>query len=81
MRYFHGRTAFLGHYDQECRGLCVTPAAVWKCLEAESLVWKRRQHWFQVTVDAAFVAKREHSTQLSKGGRSACTTVLRKSCP
>ena len=43
---------------QERHRLCVTPATIWKWLKAEGLVWKRQQSWFQVTVDADFVAKR-----------------------
>ena len=39
---------------QERHGLCVTPATIWKWLQAEGLVWKRQQSWFQVTMDAAF---------------------------
>ena len=43
MRYFHDLTVFLGHSDQEGHRLWVTPATVWKCLQVESLVWKRQQ--------------------------------------
>jgi transposase len=48
---------------QERHGLCVTPATVWKWLQAEGLVWKRQQSWFQVTVDAAFISKRGPSSK------------------
>jgi transposase len=48
---------------QERHGLGVTPATIWKWLQAEGLVWKRQQRWFQVTVDAAFVAKRGRSSK------------------
>jgi transposase len=52
---------------QERHGLWVTPATVWKWLQAEGLVWKRQQSWFQVTVDAAFVAKRGRSSKPTRG--------------
>jgi transposase len=48
---------------QERHGLGVTPATIWKWLKAEGLVWKRQQRWFDVTVDAAFVAKRGRSSK------------------
>lgn len=32
---------------QERHGLGVTPATIWKWLQAEGLVWKRQQSWFQ----------------------------------
>jgi transposase len=47
----------------ERHGLHVTPATLWKWLKAEGLHWKRQQSWFQVTVDAAFVAKRGRSSR------------------
>jgi transposase len=47
---------------QERHGLCVTPATIWKWLQAEGFVWKRQQSWFQVTVDAAFAEKRGPSS-------------------
>jgi transposase len=43
---------------QERHGLHVTPATIWKWLQAEGLVWKRQQSWFQVQVDPAFSEKR-----------------------
>jgi transposase len=51
---------------QERHGLCVTPATIWKWLQAEGLVWKRQQSWFQVTVDAAFIAKRGPSSRRTR---------------
>jgi putative transposase len=61
---------------QERHGLWVTPATVWKWLQAEGLVWKRQQSWFQVTGDAAFVANRGQSAKPTRsrsrrGGSSA----------
>ena len=47
---------------QERHRLCVTPATIWKWLQAEGLVWKRQQSWFQVTVEAAFAEKRGPSS-------------------
>jgi transposase len=52
---------------QERHGLWVTPAAIWKWLQAEGLVWKRQQSWFQVTVDAAFIAQRGPSFRHTPG--------------
>jgi transposase len=48
---------------QERHGLGVTPATIWKWLQAEGLVWKRQQSWFQVQDDAAFVEKRGPSSR------------------
>jgi transposase len=48
---------------QERHGLLVTPATIWKWLQAEGLVWKRQQSWFQVTVDVAFAEKRGPSSR------------------
>ena len=48
---------------QERHGLGVTPATIWKWLQAEGLVWKRQQSWFQVQGDAAFVEKRGPSSR------------------
>jgi transposase len=48
---------------QERQALQVTPAPIWKWLQAEGLVWKRQQRWFQVTVDAAFAANRGRSSR------------------
>jgi transposase len=61
---------------QELHGLHVTPATMWKWLQAEGLVWKRQQSWFQVTVDAAFVEQRGPSSRPTpsrsrRGGSSA----------
>jgi transposase len=62
---------------QERHGLCVTPATIWKWLQAEGLAWKRQQSWFQVTVDAAFVAKRGRSSKptrsRSRSGESSAS--------
>lgn len=63
----------------ERHGLRVTPATIWKWLQAEGLVWKRQQSWFQVTVDAAFIAKRGPSSRPTRnrarsGGSSASTS-------
>jgi transposase len=52
---------------QERHGLWVTPATIWKWLQAEGLVWKRQQSWFQVQVDPAV---REKRGALSKPIRS-----------
>ena len=43
---------------RERHGQHVTPATIWKWLQAEGLVWKRQQSWFQVQVDPAFSGKR-----------------------
>ena len=48
---------------RERHGLHVTPATIWKWLQAEGLVWKRQQSWFQVQDDAAFVGKRGPSSR------------------
>ena len=48
---------------QAHHGLHVTPATIWKWLQAEGLVWRRQQSWFQATVDADFVAKRGRSSR------------------
>ncbi len=63
---------------QERHGLLVTPATIWKGLQAEGLVWTRQQSWFQVTVDAAFPEKRGPSSRPTRsrfqsGGSSAST--------
>jgi transposase len=55
-----------------------TPATIWKWLQAEGLVWKRQQSWFQVKVDAAFVEKRGPSSRPTRsrarsGGSFAST--------
>jgi transposase len=47
---------------QERHGLRVTPATIWKWLQAEGLVWKRQQSGFQATGDTAFVEKRGPSS-------------------
>jgi transposase len=67
---------------QERHGLRVTPATIWKWLQAEGLVWKRQQSWFQVTVDAAFAEKRGRSSgpipsQSRAGGSSALMSWAR----
>jgi putative transposase len=67
---------------QERHGLGVTPATIWKWLQAEGLVWKRQQSWFQVTVDAAFVEKRGPSSRPTpsrsrRGGSSASMSWAR----
>jgi transposase len=64
---------------QERHGLGVTPATIWKWLQAEGLVWKRQQSWFQVKVDAAFADKRGPSSRPTRsrarsGGSSAATS-------
>jgi transposase len=61
---------------QERHGLHVTPATIWKWLQAEGLVWKHQQSWFRVQVDAAFAAKRGRSSgptrrRVRSGGSSA----------
>src|SRR5918996_123021 len=63
---------------QERHGLQVTPATIWKWLQAEGLHWKRQQSWFQVTVDAAFAEKRGPSSRPTRsrgqrGGSLAST--------
>jgi transposase len=63
---------------REHHGLDVTPATIWKWLQAEGLVWKRQQSWFQVTVDAAFAKKRGVSSKPTRSqsrndGSSAST--------
>jgi transposase len=55
--------ARLGQALQEHHGLGVTSATIWKWLQAEGLVWKRQQSWFQVTVDTAFAAQRGRSSR------------------
>jgi putative transposase len=67
---------------QERHGLHVTPATIWKWLQAEGLVWKRQQSWFQVQGDAAFVEKRGPSSRRTRrrsrsGGSSASTSWAR----
>jgi transposase len=67
---------------QERHELCVTPATIWKWLQAEGLVWKRQQSWFQVAVDADFVAKRGRSSEPTRsqsrsGGSSASMSWAR----
>jgi transposase len=47
---------------QERHGLCVTPATIGKWLQAEGLVWKRQQSWFQVTMDGALAETRGPSS-------------------
>jgi putative transposase len=61
---------------QERHGLWVTPATIWKWLQAEGLAWKRQQSWFQVRVDVAFTETRGPSSrpprrQARCGGSSA----------
>lgn len=51
---------------QERHGWCVTPATIWKWLQAEGLVWKRQQSWFQAKVDAAFVETRGPSSRRTR---------------
>jgi transposase len=48
---------------RERRGLGVTPATIWKWLQAEGLVWKRQQSWFQVAGDEAFAETRGPSSR------------------
>jgi transposase len=48
---------------RERRGLGVTPATIWKWLQAEGLVWKRQQRWFQVAGDEAFAETRGPSSR------------------
>ena len=71
----------LGRLQQALRehhGLHVTPAAIWKWLQAEGVVWKRQQSWFQVKVDAAFAEKRGVSSKPthspSRSGESSAST-------
>jgi putative transposase len=59
--------------------LHVTPATIWKWLQAEGLVRKRQQSWFQVTVDAPFIEKRGPLSRPTRsrarsGGSSASTS-------
>src|SRR5918992_6236707 len=66
----------------ERHGLRVTPATIWKWLQAEGLVWKRQQRWFQVQVDPAFVEKRGASSRPTRNrsrsaGSSASTSWAR----
>jgi transposase len=63
----------------ERHGLWVTPATIWKWLQAEGLAWKRQQSWFHVRVDAAFTEKRGPSSRPTRGrsqsgGLSASTS-------
>lgn len=62
----------------ERHGLRVTPATIWKWLQAEGLVWKRQQSWFQVQVDPAFVEKRgalsRPTRSRSRGAGSSAST-------
>ncbi len=74
--------ARLQHALQERHGLHVTPATIWKWLQAEGLVWKRQQSWFQVQGDAAFVEKRGPSSRPTRrrsrrGGSFASTSWAR----
>jgi len=62
-----GTLARLQQARHERHGLWVTPATLWKWLQAEGLVWKRQQSWFQVPVDPAF---RETRGAFSKPPRS-----------
>lgn len=67
---------------QEHQGLHVTPATIWKWLQAEDLVWKRQQSWFQVQVDPAFIEKKEAlskptCTQSRGAGSSVSTSWAR----
>jgi transposase len=48
---------------REHHGLDVTPATIWTWLQAEGLVWKRQQSWFQVTVEAALAETRGPSSE------------------
>jgi transposase len=64
---------------QERHGLHVTPATIWKWLQAEGLVWKRQQSWFQVQGDAAFAENRGPSSRRTRsrsrsGGSCASTS-------
>jgi transposase len=63
---------------QERHGLYVTPATLWKWLQAEGLVWKRQQSWFQVQVDPAFSEKRgalsKPTRSRSRGAGSSAST-------
>ena len=57
---------------QERHQIHVTPATLWKWLQAEGLVWKRQQSWFQVPVDPAFSEKRGVSSRPTRNrSRSA----------
>ena len=62
--------------------LQVAQGTIWKWLQAEGLVWKRQQSWFQVTVDTAFVEKRGPSSRpirsrSQNGGLSASMSWAR----
>jgi hypothetical protein len=63
---------------QERQGLHATPATIWKWPQAEGLVWKRQQSWFQVQEDAAFVGKTgpssRHTASRSRSGGSSVST-------
>jgi transposase len=43
---------------QARHGLHVTPATIWKWLQAEGFVWQRQHSWFQGQVDPAFSEQR-----------------------
>ena len=63
---------------RERHEVCVTPATIWKWLQAEGLAWKRQQSWLQVQVDPAFVEKRGPSSRpthsRSRSGGSSVST-------
>jgi putative transposase len=74
--------AWLRQALHERHWLRVTPAMIWKWLQAEGLVWGRQQSWFQVTVDSAFVEKRGPSSKPTRSryrsaGSSASTRWAR----
>jgi transposase len=56
---------------QARHGRHVTPATIWKWLQAEGLVWKRQHSWFQVPVDRRSANKGEHSPSLHAAGPAA----------
>ena len=62
----------------ERHGLRVTPATIWKWLQAEGLVWKRQQSWFQAQVAPAFVENRgalsRPTRSRSRGAGSSAST-------
>jgi transposase len=52
-------------------GRQVAQGTIWKWLQAEGVVWKRQQRWFQVTVDAAFLEKRGPSSRPTRSRSQA----------
>jgi len=51
---------------QERVGLQVAQGTIGKWLQAEGLLWKRQQSWFQVTVNASFAEKRGLSSRRTR---------------